>query len=297
MKAETVYLHTMKDFVGYAGHSWYPEGLQVLLGRPDPDKPAIRFPFRSNAYWVLMVTEGNFAIQLDGVDHIIGQNTVLVIPPHVVRQASGPGLNCTAACVVFTPDFLLDTGTLHQHIDSFKFLSSEPCTQMELSTSDAARFMAVITMLQEKNFYDGDNPFAAEIVRHFFHVFQFELAGLYHRYSNQGNRVYDRKKDLLWRFLALLPEHVKSERSLQFYADRLYVTPKYLTQTVKKLSGQTAGTYIDNLVIAEAKNLLRDPALTIAQVADQLDFSDQFFFSKFFKRYTGITPSGFRRAG
>jgi AraC-like DNA-binding protein len=49
-------------------------------------------------------------------------------------------------------------------------------------------------------------------------------------------------------------------------------------------------------VIVEAKSLLRDPSLTIAQVADMLYFSDQFFFSKFFKRYTGITPSDYRKS-
>ena len=63
-----------------------------------------------------------------------------------------------------------------------------------------------------------------------------------------------------------------------------------------KLSGRTAGDYIDELVIVEAKNLLRDPSLTIAQVADRLYFTDQFIFSKFFKRYTGITPSDYRKS-
>ncbi|MDF2193397.1 helix-turn-helix transcriptional regulator [Paraflavitalea sp. CAU 1676] len=295
MKATAVYQHSIKDLIEYTGHSWYPEGLQVMVARPEPAKPPIQHPFRSNAYWVILVTAGEIAVQLDGSEHIVKENNLMIIPPHVVRQSAGPGECCAVACVIFTPEFLMDAGIRQQHIDSFKFLAGDPCTLLELSAADATRFKGVITQLQEKNFYEGDNPFAAEIVRHFFNVFQFELAGLYHKYSNQPNIVYDRKKDLLWRFLALLPGHVKSERSLQFYADRLYVTPKYLTQTVKKLSGQTAGTYIDNLVIVEAKNLLRDPALTIAQVADQLDFSDQFFFSKFFKRYTGTTPSEYRK--
>jgi YesN/AraC family two-component response regulator len=165
-----------------------------------------------------------------------------------------------------------------------------------MNPEDASRFMNVITMLREKNFTESDHPFTAEVVRHFFNVFQFELAGLYHKYSNQKNTVHDHKEDLLWRFLALLSKHVKTERSLQFYANRLFVTAKYLTQTVKKLSGKTAGEYIDELVIVEAKNLLRDPSLSIAQVADRLYFSDQFFFSKFFKRFTGITPSDFRKS-
>ncbi|WP_315823918.1 hypothetical protein [Paraflavitalea speifideaquila] len=103
-----------------------------------------------------------------------------------------------------------------------------------MSADDASRLMAVIRMLQEKNYSGEDNPFAAEVVRHFFNVFQFELAGLYYKYTNQVKLVHDRKEDLLWRFLTLLPVHVKTERSLQFYADMLYVTPKYLTQTIKR---------------------------------------------------------------
>ena len=296
MKGDPVYLHTIKDLNDFAGHSWYPEGLQVLLSRPERKKPSFQHPFRSDSYWVVLVMHNALTIQLNEEEYIIKENNLMIIPPHAVRQSAGAEDNCNIACVAFTPDFLLDTGISQRHIDSFEYLSSNPCIQLALSPEDATRFMTVITMLQEKNLSKGDHPFAAEVVRHFFNVFQFELAGLYYKYTNQKKVAHDRKEELLWRFLALLPEHVKTERSLQFYANRLYVTPKYLTQTVKKLSGKTAGKFIDDLVIVEAKNLLRDPSLTIAQVADRLDFSDQFFFSKFFKRYTGITPSNYRRS-
>jgi AraC family transcriptional regulator, transcriptional activator of pobA len=220
----------------------------------------------------------------------------LIIPPHVVRQANDVENNCKAACVAFTPDFLLGTGLSQRYVDLFDFLFNSGGMQIQLAAEDASRLMALINMLREKNFIENEHPFTAEVVRHFFNVFQFELAGLYHKYSNQKKTVHDHKEELLWRFLALLSKHVKSERSLQFYANRLFVTPKYLTQTVKKLSGKTAGEYIDELVIVEAKNLLRDPSLTIAQVADLLYFSDQFFFSKFFKRYTGVNPSEYRKS-
>jgi YesN/AraC family two-component response regulator len=232
---------------------------------------------------------------LNGEEHVVKENDLLIIPPHVVRQADGVDNNCQAACVAFTPDFLLGTGLSQRYVDLFDFLFNSGGMHIQLASEDATRLMTVITMLREKNFADGDHPFTAEVVRHFFNVFQFELAGFYHKYSNQKKQVHDHKEELLWRFLALLSKHVKTERSLQFYANRLFVTPKYLTQTVKKLSGKTAGEYIEELVIVEAKSLLRDPSLTIAQVADMLYFSDQFFFSKFFKRYTGITPSDFRR--
>lgn len=295
MKNNPVYLHTIKDLGDMAGHSFYPDGLQVMLSTSRPKKPSFQHPFRSDSYWVVLVMHDSFTIELNDEEFVVKENNLLIIPPHAVRHSAGAPDSCNIACVAFTPEFLLDVGISRRHIDSFEYLFKNPGTLLQLTQEDASRFMSVITMLQEKNFAEGDHPFAAEVVRHFFNVFQFELAGLYYKYRNYKKLVYDRKEELLWRFLSLLPEHVKTERSLQFYANRLYVTPKYLTQTVKKLSGKTAGKYIDDMVILQAKNLLRDPALTIAQVADHLDFSDQFFFSKFFKRYTGLTPSDYRK--
>lgn len=296
MRENPVHLHTIKDLNDFAGHSWYPDDLQVMLSKPERKKPSFQHPFRSDSYWVILVTHGSLTLQLNESAYVIRENDLMIIPPYAVRYSGGADDCSNIACVAFTPYFLLDTGLSQKHIDSFEYLSTNPCTYLSLTPDDASRLMAVITMLREKNLSGDDHPFAAEVVRNFFNVFQFELAGLYYKYTNQKKVVHDRKEELLWKFLALLPEHVKTERSLQFYANRLYVTPKYLTQTVKKLSGKTAGKFIDDLVIVEAKNLLHDHSLTIAQVADRLDFSDQFFFSKFFKRYTGITPSGYRRS-
>ncbi len=290
-----IHLRTIKEMNDLTGQSWHLDGLRVFIKKPDPDKIHFSQPFRTDSYWVLLVTQDSITIHLNGEEQIVKENDLLIIPPHVIRQADDVEDTCKAACVAFTPDFLLGTGLSQRYIDLFDFLFNSGSMHIQLGTDDAARLMTVISMLREKNFAEGDHPFTAEVVRHFFNVFQFELAGLYHKYSNQKKAVHDHKEELLWRFLALLSKHVKSERSLQFYANRLFVTPKYLTQTVKKLSGKTAGEYIDELVIVEAKILLRDPSLTIAQVADLLYFSDQFFFSKFFKRYTGITPSDFRK--
>jgi AraC family transcriptional activator of pobA len=291
-----VHLRSIKEMNDLTGHTWNLEGLRVFIKKPDPDNTHFSQPFRTDSYWVLLVLHDTLTIQLNGEEHVVKENDLLIIPPHVVRQANEIENNCKAACVAFTPDFLLGTGLSQRYVDLFDFIFNSSGMQIQLAAEDASRLMAVINMLREKNFTENDHPFTAEVVRHFFNVFQFELAGLYHKYSNQKKTVHDHKEELLWRFLALLSKHVKSERSLQFYANRLFVTPKYLTQTVKKLSGKTAGEYIDELVIVEAKNLLRDPSLTIAQVADLLYFSDQFFFSKFFKRYTGVNPSEYRKS-
>lgn len=291
-----VYLHSIKDMTDLTGESWHLEGLRVLIKKPEQEKPYFTQPFRTDSYWVLLVMHDSLTIQLNGEEYVVKENDLLIIPPQMVRQSTGITSNCKAACVAFTPDFLLDTGLSQRHIDLFEFLLNSRCTHLHLASEDASRFMTLVSLLQEKNLSQDHHPFSADVVRHFFNVFQFELAGLYHKYSNQKKTIHDHKEEILWKFLGLISKHIKTERSLLFYASRLYVTPKYLTQTVKKLTGKTAGKYIDDLVIVEAKNLLRDPSLTIAQVADLLYFSDQFFFSKFFKRYTGLTPSDYRKS-
>ncbi len=85
------------------------------------------------------------------------------------------------------------------------------------------------------------------------------------------------------------------QRNVQYYANELNVNPKYLTQTVKEVSGKSAGELIDDFVIQEAKLLLTDSSLSISEVGDILHFSDQSFFGKFFKRHTGFSPSEFRK--
>jgi AraC-like DNA-binding protein len=69
---------------------------------------------------------------------------------------------------------------------------------------------------------------------------------------------------------------------------------KYLSQVLKEKTGRTARSYIIQMVILEAKVLLDRLDLSILQIADELHFSNPFHFSRFFKKYTSVTPSAYR---
>ncbi|MCD7962584.1 MAG: helix-turn-helix domain-containing protein [Rikenellaceae bacterium] len=91
-------------------------------------------------------------------------------------------------------------------------------------------------------------------------------------------------------FLTLLQQHCREERNIGFYADKLCITPKYLSAAVKCASGKTAGHWIEEFVISEAKQHLKHPGKNIQEISDLLNFSSQSFFGKYFKRLTGISP-------
>jgi AraC-like DNA-binding protein len=85
------------------------------------------------------------------------------------------------------------------------------------------------------------------------------------------------------------------ERRLEFYADHLHVMPKSLSAAIKKQSGRSAGKWIDETIALEAKVLLQNKMLTVSQISDMLNFSNQSVFSKFFRANSGMSPVAYRK--
>ena len=83
-----------------------------------------------------------------------------------------------------------------------------------------------------------------------------------------------RKEQIFHDFLTLLEEYYTQERSISFYADRMCLTPKYLSTIVKEVSGKHGMQWIDEYVVLEAKALLRDGSISVKEVSDQLNFTN-----------------------
>lgn len=96
------------------------------------------------------------------------------------------------------------------------------------------------------------------------------------------------------KFLSLVQQHFKKERFLEFYASELDVSSKHLSRTVKEATGFSAVDWIDRFVILEAKVLLKSTTMSIQQISDELNFTSQSFFGKYFKKHTGRSPKEFR---
>lgn len=107
--------------------------------------------------------------------------------------------------------------------------------------------------------------------------------------ANRGSRL------LYQRFLDLVTQHHQQERTVQFYADKLCVTPKYLSMAIKEFSGRNPSDWICDYVIAEAKSLLHYSQISIQEVTFRLNFPTQSAFGKFFKQKTGYSPTEYQK--
>jgi AraC-like DNA-binding protein len=140
------------------------------------------------------------------------------------------------------------------------------------------------------------NPFIEKIIQHFtkayFYGFGYQVHGLGHSASHDKK---PRQEELVEKFLEDLRQHFRTERSIGFYANRLYVTPKYLSKVIKDHNGLSAKEWIEDYIVQEAQALLKSTDKTIQQISDELNFPTQSFFGKFFKRSVGLSPLDYRK--
>ena len=93
----------------------------------------------------------------------------------------------------------------------------------------------------------------------------------------------------------MLQANFKREREVHFYADKLCITAKHLSQVVKDVTGNTALNIIEEYVITESKALLLSTNMSIQQISDDLNFPSQSVFGKYFKRITGVSAREYRK--
>jgi AraC-like DNA-binding protein len=293
---EFIQQHTIRDLIANLGEQYQSEGLHIFTADEETKDPPNTYPFRPDHFTIFLVTAGEVHLKLNLIEYCVKKNNLFVISPDVVVEFLDKSLGCFGMGMGFTTDFMFRTGIHKSHIEPFDFFASQSPPLIALEQQDTDILLSLFNLLQQKNVVKGTHPFGTEVVNHSFSVLLYELAAVHQKYNNGGAIQLNRKEHLLMRFLKLLPAHFKEQRSVQYYAELLSVTPKYLTETVKELTGKTAGEFIDEMVVTEAKLLLSDPAMSVAGVADALYFSDQFFFSKFFKKQAGLTPSAYRKS-
>lgn len=108
--------------------------------------------------------------------------------------------------------------------------------------------------------------------------------------------VSTRNKLIFDRFFNLVKQYHSEQRNVAFYADKLCISPKYLSKVVKSVSGFSAPQWIDRFVVRQARQMLKNSDSCIKEISEELNFPCPSFFYKYFKKHTGMTPKQYRES-
>ena len=136
-----------------------------------------------------------------------------------------------------------------------------------------------------------------ETILHLLRIYYWDFYVLFQQTTSAEKRpfVNTNKENIAMRFAMLVGEHHKTRREVAFYADKLCISPVYLTKVVQEVNGQSAHEMIADYVVIEIKTLLRDARLDIKAVARRAGFANQSSLSRFFRLHTGMSPTEYRR--
>lgn len=248
-----------------------------------------------DAFSIFLVRQGEISITIDSFTYHLSDNLLLdIMDMHSIKDLR------------LSPDFR----GFHLIVDRDLFAEIMLNSRRMPAAYIASRHARPIQKISEK---EGEllEECLHRIVRnlgrtdHGWHrdIILNELRGFFLEMNNivyQGNREKvnpnpPNRDVLLFLFIQLLNQHCRTEHSVSFYASELCITPEYLSRIMKSFSGKTVNQWISEALMREAERLLRNPDLTIQQVADMLNFSDQSSFGKFFKKHRGTSPMNFKK--
>lgn len=165
-----------------------------------------------------------------------------------------------------------------------------------LSGREAHRFLGFCRVLDFRGNHD-DPIFCRETILHLLRIYYWDFYVYFQKKtSNKKNpSLNSNKESIAFKFAMLVSEHYSVHREITFYADKLCISPVYLAKVIQEMNGQSPYKVIADHVVVEIKMLLRNPDLNIKDVVGKTGFSNQSSLSRFFRQYTGMSPSEYRR--
>ena len=246
-----------------------------------------------SAYTFTLVLNGWLSIRYDGFEITLVPGDLYVYLPGLTVSILSSSDDYRGICLLADERLSFDISA-ERDLSGVVFRPvvelHEPKLHLPLATASSI----LVIMEQIRDYCFSENKSKEGIMRHLYAVFLYELKN-YLDVTNVDVAVSRHLEEQYITFLKLLPANFSQHRDIPFYAGAMGITPIYLSRIVRKMSGRTVVDHINDLILSEAKMLLKSTGLSVVQIADRLDFADAPSFSKFFSRMAGVPPGQYRR--
>lgn len=249
---------------------------------------------RFDGHTMIICVKGDLKINID-LDTVVvpPMSLVFVAPDRVFQPIEWLGDEHEAYLLFLSNKFAYDLNIDLNAINTNIFTTAK--SVMPLSAPNAELLIRYFEMLHCVASERG-NRYNRHIARSLMAAAAYQIMafGEAENIDDNDQKPHSRKLSYVKTFLRLVRANHRKERSIGFYADKMFISPKYLSLIIKESTGRSAAEWIDQYVIQEAKNLLRYSGKNVQQVAYELNFTNQSSFGKYFKHLTGLSPTQFQ---
>lgn len=269
------------------------EGKYTLMDnldeRGEPFVHARKEIYNSEYVYVTVVLQGTLHLIVSGTHIELKANEHLTVTPcmSVTIKESRCVFFCFLTSSYLMSDIYKRTNVLNKlHYHAFKF------RHVRLNPEKIAILLECYKRVKREH-QQPDYPRKEVVLRAYQSAYVAKFFSLLED-TERVNYVTNSRQDALFNeFLKLLNQHHKTERSVQFYANTLGISPKYLSTVVFKFTGMTASQSIDQYVVYAIKQTLYNNEYNIKKVSVEYNFQSQSFFGRYFKRITGLSPNAY----
>lgn len=287
-----IYNYTIRDIVNYRAVTWTEsEDFYYVTDLHSQFEP---FFVKPDYYCFGIITEGKMEITINAQHYELCMNSMVIYRPDQVFRISRLDEGTKGVFVLFNRKFL---DNLNENIFSVKsnsFLSPGTQTVIKLRDTDKRKltntFNEIFCLLGSLSKTRWEL-----IARNLTSALIYETDVVLEAYIDRRKINSNIHLDLYKRFNDLVCIYFANCRSLSFYASELFVSDETLRKIIKMVSGETAGVLISSKVMTKAKYLIGYTLKNFSEIAAELNFSDQFAFSKYFKKHYGHSPMYYRK--
>ncbi len=246
------------------------------------------------AYGYTIVLQGWMTMLYNGREVRCTKDDIIIYTPGITISILAISNDYRGICLVADKDFVFESPTMRDAIRAAYLPTvelSEP--RLPLAEDDIQHLMQLMGIIR-RYLLSPAHPFRSESLRTTYGLFLLELTAIQER-AIRHRRYPKRIEELFFDFLRLVPIHFAEHHDVSFYASRLCITPRYLAQIVRDVSGRTVVDYINQMLLMEASYLLQQTSLPIVEIAYRLHFSETASFTRFFTRMKGMSPREYRK--
>lgn len=242
-------------------------------------------------YHMVLFTKGSGKHTIDFMQFNVKPGQLYCMIPGQVHSWNFTG-DVDGFIINFSDNFFRSLLLRPDYLEQFIFfsgISNDGVIQLKNSVLERVNLLFEELLFQSELVKsNGNTDILRVILLHIFLLMDENTAKVH------SNTVAGSRQMLMKNFRRLIEQHYKTMRLPKEYADLLYITPNHLNALCQEMVNTTAGELIRQRVLLEAKRLLINADLNISEIAYTLNFKDNSYFSRFFRKYEKISPEDFR---